>query len=342
MRFLPPFYVLLFLCFGCKSGQTETYSLNDDEFVIAFGSCNRQDQENLLWDDVLLNNPAVWIWGGDNIYADTADLREMRKDYEEQRYQDGYKEVAKAMDVMGTWDDHDYGLNDGGAEWAMKEKSQELFLNFLNVPKNDVRRKQEGVYNSKTYKTAEGNVKIILLDTRYFRSPLTKNLGEDGKRYMPNPKGVGTILGDKQWKWLEKELKNSTATFNIIVSSIQVLSNKHGFETWGNFPHEVEKLFSLIKSSQAQRVIILSGDRHISEFSEINISDLSYPIVDFTSSGLTHTYEEYSGEENPYRVGRVVTQKSFGLLRLNMKNHHVDMQMIGNGNKVLNELEQGY
>ncbi|MCM5662836.1 alkaline phosphatase D family protein [Galbibacter mesophilus] len=342
MRFLIWLNLFVFLCFGCKSVPSETYALQEDEFVIAFGSCNRQDEKNVLWDDVLLHQPAVWIWGGDNIYSDTADYREMRKDYEEQRYQDGYKQITETMDVIGTWDDHDYGLNDGGAEWAMKENAQELFLNFMNVPKNDPRRRREGVYHSKTYHTEQGSIKVILLDTRYFRSPLTKNLGEDGKRFMPNPQGIGTILGEKQWQWLEKELNNSTATFNIIMSSVQVLSNKHGFETWGNFPSEVEKLFSLIKSSQAQRVILLSGDRHISEFSEINIPDLGYPLIDFTSSGLTHTYEAYSGEENPYRIGQVITQKSFGVLRLNMKNHHVKMQMIGDGNNILNELEQGY
>src|SRR5690606_22233913 len=96
--------------------------------------------------------------------------------------------------------------------------------------------------------------------------------------------------------WLEEELNNSTASFNIIVSSIQFLSNKHGFETWGNFPSEVEKMMDLIKTSNGQRVIMLSGDRHISEFSQINLSDLSYPLIDFTSSGLTHTYEAFSGE----------------------------------------------
>ncbi|MDG3581336.1 MULTISPECIES: alkaline phosphatase D family protein [Galbibacter] len=330
------------LCFGCKSVKNSTYALSEGNFVIAFGSCNKQGEQNLLWDDVLANKPAVWIWGGDNIYSDTDNVREMRKDYEEQRYQDGYKEIKKHMDIIGTWDDHDYGVNDGGADWKMKKEAQELFLNFMDVPKHDPRRSQEGVYNAKTYHTTAGDVKVIVLDTRYFRSPLTKNLGDDGKRFMPNPKGVGTILGEKQWAWLANELNGSTATFNIIVSSIQVLSNKHGFETWGNFPGEVEKLFTLIKSSGAQRVIMLSGDRHISEFSQINISDLSYPLIDFTSSGLTHTYEAYSGEENPYRVGEVVIQKSFGLLKLNMKNHRVTMEMIGNGNRVLNELEQGY
>ncbi|WP_417444291.1 alkaline phosphatase D family protein [Joostella sp.] len=342
MRVFVIVFLLVILCNGCKTVKTTTYPLTGDDFVIAFGSCNKQDEDNLLWDDVLKNKPSVWIWGGDNIYSDTDNFREMRKDYEEQRYQDGYRELKKSVDVIGTWDDHDYGLNDGGAEWKMKAQAQELFLNFMDVPKNDPRRNQEGVYHAKTYHTNAGDVKVIVLDTRYFRSPLTKNLGDDGKRFMPNPKGEGTILGAEQWQWLTKELTNSTATFNIIVSSIQVLSNKHGFEAWGNFPAEVDKLFKLIKVSKAKRVLLLSGDRHISEFSEINISDLGYPLIDFTSSGLTHTYEAYSGEENPYRVGEVVNQKSFGLLKLNMKNHHVKMQMIGDGNRVLNELEQAY
>lgn len=54
-----------------------------------------------------------------------------------------------------------------------------------------------------------------------------------GKRFQPNTYGQGSMLGDAQWKWLELELKKSKADFNLIVSSVQILSAEHGFETWG-------------------------------------------------------------------------------------------------------------
>lgn len=330
---------------GCKSSSSTssvTYGLKNGEFVMAFGSCNKQDQPNELWDDVLEMDPAVWVWLGDNIYADTDDKRQKRRAYEEQRYQDGYSEVKKQMHITGTWDDHDYGVNDGGGDYLYKEDAQELFLDFMEVPRNHPRRMKEGIYHAEEYRTPEGKVRLIILDTRYFRSPLTKNFGEGNKNYLPNATPGSTLLGEEQWKWLETQLDNSDADFNVVVSSIQVLSNKHGYEAWGLFPHESERLFNLVKDSKARGVLFLSGDRHFSEFSRLNIEGLRYPVVDFTSSGLTHAYEELESEENPYRVGDFVNRKSFGVLRLNFANHTATMQIIGDGGKVLGELQQGY
>ncbi|WP_224484486.1 alkaline phosphatase D family protein [Robertkochia aurantiaca] len=336
-------FLALPLLSGCGASKTENlYPTENGKFIMAFGSCNVQDKPNYLWDDVLKNDPQVWVWGGDNIYADTYDMREMRKMYEEQRYQKGYREVKDQMLVTGTWDDHDYGLNDGGEDYEKKEESQDLFLDFMDVPKKHIRRARKGVYSSHVFPTREGKVRLINLDTRYFRSPLTKNLGEENKRYMPAKDGRGTILGEEQWEWLEKELMKSDATFNVIMSSIQVLSDEHGYETWGNFPHERKRLFDLIEKSGARGVIIVSGDRHISEFSQINLEGLPYPLIDFTSSGLNRAWSDFPGEENPYRVGEVINMESFGLLELDLIQKSATMKMKSNGNLTLQELKQAY
>ncbi|MDO6425089.1 alkaline phosphatase D family protein, partial [Saccharophagus degradans] len=67
-----------------------------------------------------------------------------------------------------------------------------------------------------------------------------------------------TILGEEQWNWLNLELKNSTANFNVVMSSIQVIPAEHPYEKWGNFPNERERLFGVIAGSKAKNVIILS------------------------------------------------------------------------------------
>lgn len=341
-KLIIPVLAALFLP-GCGSGEKGvSYGLQDGEFVLAFGSCNKQNEINALWDDVLEVKPAVWVWAGDNIYADTDDKRQKRRAYEEQRYQNGYRELKKEVRVTGTWDDHDYGQNDGGADYAYKEDAQELFLDFMEVPKNHPRRIREGVYHSEEFQTPEGKVKLIMLDTRYFRSPLTRNFGDNGKKYLADKSPESTMLGADQWKWLETQLYRSDAQFNIIVSSVQVISGHHGFESWGNFPVERERLYALIRDSKANGVVVVSGDRHFSEFSQINVEGLRYPLIDFTSSGLTHSWEDASPEENPNRVGDRITDKSFGVLRFNMRSRRVSMQMIGDGGEVLQELAQGY
>lgn len=311
------------------------------DFVVAFGSCNMSQEPNLFWDDILAQQPDVWIWGGDIVYADTDDVERLKAIYAMQDTVSGYAALKKEVPIIGTWDDHDFGVNDGGAEFAIKAESQQVFLDFMDVPADSERRNQEGVYASHEYEVPAGKVKIIVLDTRYFRSELIKN--EDNKRrYQPTMDSTATILGATQWQWLENELNQSDADFNLIMSSIQVLSGEHGFETWGNFPLEVKKLENVIVQSGAEGVVLLSGDRHISEFSKTDIDGVSYPLVDFTSSGLTHSYSSFSGEPNQHRVGEVVSDKSYGIINLYIKGKEAEFKMMGDNGAVLQELKQGY
>ncbi|MCL7763530.1 alkaline phosphatase family protein [Polaribacter sp. Z014] len=325
---------------SCSSSKNSNHS-NTNDFTIAFGSCNKQYLENILWKEIKKNKPNLWIWGGDNIYSDTHNMDTLRNDYLTLRKQKGYLDLVENIPVMATWDDHDYGLNDSGVESPTKKEAQQIFLDFFNVDKTSPRRLQEGVYHSEVFNTTKGSIKVIVLDTRYFRSALTKDT-KNSKRFTPNTSEKGTILGKTQWEWFIKELNTSKADFNIITSSIQVLAAEHGFETWGNFPNEVDKLKQTIIKSKAKGVLLLSGDRHISEFSKTAVPNLSYPLIDFTSSGLTHSYSDFTKETNKYRVQNVVSKISFGLLKFNFKKKEITMEMRGKNNKLQQELTQVY
>jgi alkaline phosphatase D len=69
---------------------------------------------------------------------------------------------------------------------------------------------------------------------------------------------------------------------------------------------------------------------------------VSYPLIDFTSSGLTHAYRSFTGEPNPFRVGAVVSTESFGSVRLNFKTKTAVLQMLGDNGVVLGEVRQRY
>ncbi|XLS30423.1 alkaline phosphatase D family protein [Flavobacteriaceae bacterium M23B6Z8] len=343
------FWAVCLLLLSCKSVSPPTEKAVIDttkdafsnDFTLAFGSCNKASLPNLLWDDILKDKPDVWIWGGDIVYADTDDPRRLKSFYDRQLNVEGYQKLVKETDILGTWDDHDYGLNDGGAFFSFKDESQKFFLDFLQLPQDDPRRERKGIYHSVEYNPEGGKIKIIILDTRYFRTDLTEDT-ETSKRYKPNTYGDGTLLGTEQWEWLQQQLNDSDADFNVVVSSIQMLSDKHGYETWGNFPHEVAKFKALVKNSGAKGVIVLSGDRHISDFSKVRIDGVPYPLIDFTSSGLTHSATNNKGEENPYRVGTLVNSLSYGLLRFNVKDKEVLMEMKGDNGNVQQSLKQSY
>ncbi len=337
-------FILLILFISCKEKVVYNVVENNTfhtDLTLAFGSCNNQGIQNVLFDEILKNKPKVFIWGGDVIYSDTDNPLILANNYNKFNQDRVYQNFKNNVKIIGTWDDHDYGINDGGFENPIKEEAEQLFLNFLDVSKMDKRRNQEGVYYSTIIKKDTNSVKVILLDTRYFRTKLTKDISGK-KRYIPNVYNQGTMLGKTQWKWLENELKTSKADFNIIMSSIQFLSTKHGFESWGNMPHEMDKLKNIILKTNAKNVLILSGDRHIAEISKTNIGKYKYPLLDFTSSGLTHAYTSFSGEENPCRVSEVIHQINFGLVKFDFKSNRVLFEIRGENNALLEQFVQQY
>jgi alkaline phosphatase D len=335
--FLYPVLVAI-LCWpvvGCKNRQAASYVPRDTSRVaaplttIAFGSCNREDKEQPLWSVIVQNQPQLWIWLGDNIYGDTEDMEVLQAKYYRQKGNPGYQLLEVSTPVIGIWDDHDYGVNDGGKEYPKKKQSQQLMLDFLNEPRNSPRRKQEGAYASYTYGPTGRMVKVVLLDARYFRDPLKK----EGKANVPDP--GGRILGETQWKWLENELKNSPADIHLIGSGIQIIPEEHPYEKWANFPRERQRLFELIASTGVRGVILLSGDRHIAEITRYQLTGVRYPIYEVTASGLTHSATQNTSEANQYRVGRLVNVLNFGLMRIDWSSREVQLEVRGLSNELL-------
>lgn len=312
------------------------------EFKIAFGSCARQTSKEQLWSEIVQQNPNLWMWIGDNVYADTHNMDSLRRDYAVQKSHPDYQRLIKLAPVIGTWDDHDYGANDGGKFYSKKDESKEELLRFLDVPADAEVRKHTGVYQSYTFGQAEKSLKIILLDTRYFRDTLQQHPKKKRKRYLPNTRG--DILGGEQWAWLEKELTASTASVHIIASSIQFLANDHGFEKWGNFPKARKRMLKLLAKTQPSATLFVSGDRHIAEVSKRTVKGLPYPLYDFTSSGLTHTWNQASQEKNKLRVGKSVIKKNYGLISIRWQNQKpsITLQVMGKKNEILAEEKINY
>lgn len=282
----------------------------NNNLTVAFGSCNRQDLPQPMWNIISADKPDLWIWLGDNIYGDTEDMTILKGKYNLQLSNEGYKKFTANTKVIGTWDDHDFGRNDAGIGYPYKKESQQLALDFLNVSKESPLRKIEGLYSANSFKVGAKTVKLILLDGRYHRDTLMKDAN---KNYIPNTKG--DILGKAQWKWLKKELKSKADAY-IIGSGIQILSSEHNFEKWANFPVARKRLLNLLVKTKVKGAILLSGDRHIGEFSKMEVKGLKFPLYEITSSGLTHSAINNSGEVNQYRVGPLVNQKHYGLMKL--------------------------
>jgi len=348
MRSIIIIFVLVII--GCKSQQDSVGVISNVDVKkldltkrldrIAFGSCSDEDEPQPMWKYIVSNNADLWIWLGDMIYGDSDNPAVLRKKYNQQLANQEYQKLLRSTPVIGIWDDHDYGENDGDKNFAIKKESKELMMDFLYVAKDHNVHNREGAYQSYSFGAEDNKVKILLLDARYFRDELERNLLKGAQRYHKNK--TGDILGEAQWSWLESELTNSDAAIHIIGCGIQVIPTEHNYEKWANFPAAHQRLYDLLNQTQPNRTLLLSGDRHIAEISKIELDSLDYPLYDITSRGMTHSYEkvEQKGEPNQYRVNNILSgQKNFAQLLIDwsVTPPNITVEIRGLGNHIIHQ-----
>ncbi|TWT47770.1 alkaline phosphatase D family protein [Botrimarina hoheduenensis] len=325
----------------CRPATGETPLSPERIDKIAFGSCAKQDLDQPIWDDIVAQQPDAFLFIGDNMYADRKHPPRSAGDiaaaYRKLGAKPGFRRLRRACPVLATWDDHDYGLNDAGGEFPFKEASQTVMLSFFREPADSPRWGREGVYGAWRFGPEDQRVQVLLLDTRYFRSPLREVPAEKRQGrgpYGPQPDGGGSLLGEAQWQWLEEQLSEPAAV-RLIGSSVQVVSDEHGWEGWSNFPRERQRLYDLIDSTKARGVIFLSGDRHLAEISRSTEAGTPYPMWDFTSSGLTDP-KQPAREPNRNRVGPLLKQTQFGMVRIDWSaGPQLTLEAIGLGGESL-------
>lgn len=289
---------------------------------IAFGSCADQTKPQPIWDTIVGDQPDLFVFLGDNVYADTTDMSEMQRAYDQLGAKPGYRDLRRRGTVIATWDDHDYGLNDAGRTYPRKEDARRIFLNFFDEPENSPRRtRPDGIYTSYAFGPEGRRVQVILLDVRWNRSPQTRVsdsvYAEERKPnnqgpYVPSDDPDATMLGVAQWAWLEARLREP-ADLRVVCSSLPVLPEFSGWETWANFPHERQRLFDLVSTTKAHGVLLLSGDTHYADVSRV-AANVPYPLWEITSSSLTHTWGGRA--PNRHRQGSTINVNNYGVLRI--------------------------
>lgn len=203
-----------------------------------------------------------------------------------------------------TYDDHDYGSNNGDKTFLYRNFSMNAFREFSKDAFAGIEvETRNGVYSSKLIhvpgKDGKSFVyKLILMDSRSNKDPK----GTPG----------GDFLGEEQWAWLTAELSDTSVDLIVLGSSIQVLSDdKIVEENWSEFPAARERLLRLVTAASLQtNVVLLSGDVHRAEISHAEctfssdsddsqqnkLSKFKSDLWELTSSGLAHTMRFYTGD----------------------------------------------
>ena len=298
---------------------------------IAFGSCINQALPQPVWAAVLAARPELFLFGGDNVYANEQpwSLVKLQAAYAQLAADPGFARLRQTVPHLAIWDDNDYGLNDGGADFVHRQASKDAFMDFWQLPVDDERRSRDGLYHARSFGPAGRRVQVIMLDVRWSRSPWkpTERRNQPGReRYQPDADPAKTMLGAAQWQWLESQLREP-ADLRLIVSGIQVVADGHGWECWANFPLERQRLYDLIASTGARGAVLLSGDRHLGAFYREAGSAgrrVAYPLVDFTASGMTHAWKG-AAEAGPNRISPLYDEPQFGTLEIDWTARRVMM-----------------
>ena len=289
-------------------------------FNLAFGSCLHQEKELTLLSKAAAQSPNAFVFVGDNIYADTYDSMRINKAYQALACNPNFQALKRSVPIYATWDDHDYGMDDVGKYYPLKEASKRMFTSFFQPPNPTQLLSHQGIYQSYLFRYRGKKIQLILLDTRTFRSSL-KRINKPSEEndayypyerlYLPCFKSDSTMLGEEQWSWLAEQLKVKSAV-TIIASSTQFATEYNGYETWANFPLEQERMAQLIESTRKEHVVFISGDVHYAELSKSCSS--SYPLYDLTSSGISESWG--FAAPNVHREEGPVMENNFGVLRI--------------------------
>lgn len=282
---------------------------------IFFGSCIKQDRPMPLLAKMADQSPDLMIFLGDNIYGDTEDMDALRAKYQKLASDRGFQKLRQSCPTLATWDDHDFGVNDGGADYPKRNESEQVFEDFWFGKGNTEARSRPGVYDAHLFGPPGKRVQVIMLDTRFFRSPLKKGDKRIGGSWIPDEDPSKTMLGETQWKWLEEQLLKP-ADVRIIATSIQFLAEDAGQETWSNLPRERQRMLDLLKTTKANGVIFISGDRHWSELSALS-GVLPYRIYDFTSSSFNQLHGRGTPTTNRFRYSpQTFHKENYGVIRI--------------------------
>lgn len=304
--------LIIIIAISCSKETAEKPVLSK----IAFGSCANQwaNDDWGIFNTIVSKKPDIYLALGDNMYSDVVELADLptysrliELGYSLLATKEPFNKLRAAVPVLATWDDHDYGYNNGGKEFPHKETAKKLFMKFWKIPADAPMREREGIYQSHYFGDGDHKVQIILLDMRSFLDVISS------EPVTPTNDVSKSMLGDVQWQWLEGELKQP-AKVRIIASSTQFCTQENGWETWANYPHEMARFFNHIQSTRAEGVFFVSGDVHYAEISKREVAGL-YPIYDVTSSGLTH--KEDGPRANAYRVKDAFADLNFGMIQIN-------------------------
>lgn len=321
-----------------------TLKLPGDTLItrIALGSCFHPSRNGDIFDEITAQNPDVFLFLGDNVYAADEsfdlELNSLRAAYFDLAQVESFQTLRSSVPMMVIWDDHDYGKDDAGGDWSNKNFSESLYQHVWAIDDEDPRTQLPGVYLQETIGPEGQQVQIIMLDVRFFRTPLTRNPDQDIGRYTPSQAPNQNMLGDAQWQWFKEQLEKP-ADVRIIVTPIQLIADGHYWEAWRMMPKERQRFYDLLAETKPNGAIIVSGDRHSAAMYKRE-GILPYPLYELTTSSLnvplTLIVKDPQDEPGPHRLFAPFYESNYALIDIDWGKNTVTLQILDQESRSIN------
>lgn len=293
---------------------------------LAFGSCVQDARYGRVpvFEAMAREAPDVALFVGDNSYfvvgdggpqtwntngtsGDWSTSERMRARHLMTRTNQDLQALIRMVPSYATWDDHDYGPNNSDQSFQNRRQALRVFKQVWANPDYGTEA-VSGVFSSFRW----GPVEVFLMDCRYHKN--VQSVDPD----------QATIWGEDQLQWLFRGLEASTAPVKIIANGTQFMNigagddGDHGEGHYGEARGEYQRVLSYLAANRIDGVMFLTGDRHHSEFMQLQRDD-GPDILEFTSSPIQQNQVAgpFTRLDHPARVWAMVGN-SYGLVTISI------------------------
>lgn len=273
-----------------------------EQFRFAFASCQHFEYGYFTAYEHMVREPLdLVVHLGDYIYeyagrddrvrkhvgAEINSLDDYRQRYAQYKMDPALQAIHAACPWLVTWDDHEFDNNYADAISEESGISREAFLKrranayqayYEHMPlrKSAIPRGPDlTLYRKVNFGRL---VEFDVLDTRQYRTDQPcgdKNGPLCDQAFDPD----ATMLGDKQEKWLKKQLKRSGSRWNVLAQQVMMAcidrdpgeNRAYSMDQWPGYDVSRRRLMHFLGQERISNPIVLTGDIHSNWVNDLKV-----------------------------------------------------------------------
>lgn len=295
--------------------QFQALDLNKRNPRLVVGSCMDEGfhaEQKRAWVQIKNINPDAIFLLGDNVYSNKFQ-ENPREPVPPEVLWTRYIQMRNALDiyrwreltpVFATWDDNDYGMNDGDETYLNKADSLKMF--FVFFPRSE--KVKAVVRGPGAAFTLNGfGQSFFFFDDRSFRTP--NKIDQENQSHF----------GLAQETWFYEQLEQLNAPFWLI-SGDQFFGGYHSFESYeGSHPKSFTRFLNRVAKAK-RPYIFVSGDRHMTEILKLSNKEAGRETYELTASPIHARTFPNAIERNPTKRRLEASSGPFNFMEVKVNN----------------------